>query len=63
MENGKVVASETMVTLYTWESERGAPLVRIVPLPFAERASVSGFYYGTKAVSESGAVLWDSRED
>ncbi|WP_457769177.1 DUF7170 family protein [Enterobacter asburiae] len=52
-----------MVTLYTWESERGAPQVRIVPLPFAERASVSGFYYGTKAVSESGAVLWDSRED
>lgn len=63
MENAKVITSETMVTLYTWESERGAPQVRIVPLPFAERASLSGFYYGTKAVSESGAVLWDSRED
>lgn len=61
MENGKVITSDTTVTLYTWESERGAPQVRNVPLPFAERASVSGFYYGTKAVSESGAVLWDSR--
>lgn len=57
-----VTTSDTIVTLYTWESERGAPQVREVPLPFAERASMSGFYYGTKAVSDSGVVLWDSRE-
>lgn len=57
-----ITTSDTIVTLYTWESERGAPQVREVPLPFAERASMSGFYYGTKAVSESGVVLWDSRE-
>lgn len=57
-----ITTSDTIVTLYTWESERGAPQVREVPLPFAERASMSGFYYGTKAVSDSGVVLWDSRE-
>lgn len=63
MEKGKIIASDTMVTLETWETERGAPTIRVVPLPFAESASCSGFYFRTKATDENGAILWDSWED
>lgn len=61
MENTKVITSETMVTLSTWETESAAPQVRIVPLPFALKMYNAGFTRG-RIVAENGEVIADSWE-
>jgi hypothetical protein len=61
MENTKVITSETMVTLYTWETESAAPQVRIVPLPFALKMYNAGFTR-VRIVAENGEVIADSWE-
>ena len=60
MKNYSIVTSDTMVTLETWETERGAPQVRTVPLPYANSASCSGMYYRTRITAENGEVIADS---
>lgn len=61
MENAKVITSETMVTLSTWETESAAPQVRIVPLPFALKMYGSGFSR-VRIIAESGEVIADTWE-
>lgn len=59
MENSKIVTSETMVTLFTWETSANHCQSRSVPLPFALRM-VDGGFYRVKVVAENGEVLADT---
>lgn len=59
MENVNVVTSETMVTLFTWETSVNHCQSRSVPLPHALRM-LNGGFYRVKVVAENGEVLADT---
>lgn len=56
MENGKVVASETMVTLYTWEHPTSQARIESVPLPHAVKMANHGGFYMATVILESGEI-------
>lgn len=54
-----ITTSDTIVTLYTWETPANHCQARAVPLPHAERMLEGGFYR-VKIVAENGEVLADT---
>lgn len=54
-----ITTSETIVTLYTWETSANHYQARSVPLPHALHMLDGGFYR-VKVVAENGEVLADT---
>lgn len=56
-----ITSSDTMVTLFTWETSALHCGSRQVPLPHAMRMLDAGFYR-VKVVAENGEIIADSLE-
>jgi len=56
-----ITSSDTMVTLFTWETSALHCGSRRVPLPHAMRMLDAGFYR-VKVVAENGEIIADSLE-
>jgi len=56
-----ITSSDTMVTLFTWETSVLHCGSRQVPLPHAMRMLDAGFYR-VKVVAENGEIIADSLE-
>lgn len=54
-----ITTSDTIVTLYTWETSANHYQARAVPLPHALRMLDGGFYR-VRIVAENGEVLADT---
>lgn len=54
-----ITTSDTIVTLYTWETSANHCQARAVPLPHALRMLDGGFYR-VRIVAENGEVLADT---
>lgn len=54
-----ITTSDTIVTLYTWETSANHCNSRSVPLPHAMKMLDGGFYR-VKVVAENGEVLADT---
>lgn len=56
-----ITSSDTLVTMFTWETNAFHCGSRVVPLPHAMKMLTAGFYR-VKLVAESGEVIADTLE-